>query len=602
MFRFEMSSDLAAVPARLVLDDLLINNTIYESSQAVVLGPSSVIINDNAPNGNVAGIPSTLQWTISNCGPSSGRDRFMLYHVQGTIRISAPGGTAPITAANLAKAVAFKPWPINRSIQSAIHTIDSASETYQVRQMLPFIQHDAMTARATSAFYNLTPDTVTTYSGQGGVAGGIFAEQANSILGEGVYSPRSAGLFLATNVANNAYVLTNTYAELTFDVYEPVILPFASLDTQAGAEWSIQSENITLNFQWDDMIAIDATIAADWAGSAAATMTTAVTAISKFTVVQKVINAPAGYTIPQTSVYETNRYVLQTATQEVGGSGQANMTLQGSPMPTKLYLGATYGPSVRSPLTSEDFLRVSNLQIQTNSITSMTSFNAALYELYLVSKERGCILDYTEFNRMLQSKATLTDVTRGIGSNIMLSPSLDLGISDTSCNGFDGFWSMQITGTFDGGQDVKWAPVAAPAGHILQVLQCYKLLLRRNGQSFTSEVLSISAAKRSTASGVVPYSEFKYITSGSGDHLYLSGGSIKSFFSGLGHGLSKAVNTIKDNAVKAAKYGWNHRSDIINAAKQVAPMLMAAGDDYGDDTGGAYGSKRRRQHNALVPY
>lgn len=514
------------------------------------------------PQNTLGASPSNYTYQLNNVGPNTARDRRLWVHLVGSVVI-----TGTNFAATSDNDIGFKPWPVNRNVQSVTHTLNSATETFSTYQYIDWLIRMKFKPDDMSFFDNSAPDVHTNYSTDADSNSSPIVDYTNTPEGY-ILRPRTVGL---TSIVRNSA----TQITVNFDLWEPLITPFSAVNPcDLPALFAIDGENIQINWfnGCSDLLAINV----DGLGDDA-TVTGTVTTVNTAGLYVRYITAP-NLIIPESSVYQFPKFqqFVQNAVSPLGpgGSGSSTVQINSQTVPSKVVLFVRQQEITRTYATPDWYAQISSVQIQFNNGNYI--FNgASLRNLFDVSRQNGLCMSYPLFSQQPLNSSVGTPATvYGCGSVLVIDPALDLSISpDELTNCSAGKYTMQVivnylnntsADTITNGQLYAWIINDA--------------LLIRNGRKYGTQYLAYTreqvreANHLGTAMDQLEYEDAQLA------NMFLSGGGFKSFFKKIHegakkvHGLAKQAHGFYKEHEGAIKQG-------IAYAKQARSAMSGKGLD-----------------------
>lgn len=541
------------------LSDSPADKAVYE----VVEGGTCTYVKVSAQGNSNSVQQSTFN--LQNTASDTGRNAKMYISAQGTLTLT---GTNFVLNQIKSGSFGWKPFPLNRNINTIQHVIGSASETLSTYQIIDIINNLDFDAEMSNYYNNSQPDFFSDYTVLNGTTLSPIADYSTSApQGMGVYKPRTSGI---TNIT----VTGGTTMVITFDLIEPLITPFSILSNRDKSSlYHIQGETITINWMnaLADMYAICPTLL-NTAGNA--TITGAVVAFANSPLVHvQYVTCPKPQDLSKQSIYRYPKYQIQPvaiacANTATGGTPTTlpgvNITASYSIIPDLLIFVARQNPSSRNVAAGntssrpDRFLQLSNPNISINNSPSVFN-NISLRQMYDISRRNGYTGNYENFACLdLSNMGAGLGTIIGSGTIFCVSPALDLGICQRGITNNSNI-PYTIAATFDvANYQVNTAPIPAMDNVVLNIITVNFGELVRDGENYVTRLVEYNKDE-SEALLRSDSKDAEYIQSNNKDVAMRTGGSfLGDFWTGF---------------KKPFQWAWDNKKEIADAAKAAAPLV-----------------------------
>jgi hypothetical protein len=488
-----------------VRDERLNTSDINEAKYMIKEGPRTsytILPPQNVNTGN-------LVYQLNNVGPNVGRNRQIWVNPQTTTVITGTGFSSVTQGL-----VALKAWPFNRQLSQSQHTLNGATETYLTNQIIDFIARIKTYATATQCYDNTQPDNSTDYlTGISNIS--PLTNYTSSILGNGVYHPRNVGIVSAV-VSGAGTILT-----ITCNWWEPLITPFSAVADNVKnlpPFYAIDGETVNLVFAnaLNDLFAINTT---------GITITNSVTTLNSCNMYLEYVTS-RDLVLPPVSLYQFPKYQRFQSQITTGSlapsSGSVTVQVNAQTMPSKIICFIRCPESSRDEETPDCYASITGMQVQLDNGTTLLN-GASQRKLYDISVQNGLIDTFPVF-----AQYNLAGVTGGSyfgsGSVVILDPAKDLSITQEEgmTNGSAGKYTIQILMNYSNAVNIDNATA--------YVFCVNNAVLIREGRSYVSKLLAYSREEVSNAKNNADFVEMGEYDDAKQNNLFLSGGSLKSFF------------------------------------------------------------------------
>lgn len=467
-----------------------------------------------------------------------------------TLNVTNTDGVNPHTVIN-ADNFGLKQYPLNRAINSVQHSINQASYTMRSNQILSEIARVNALPMDSDFFENTQPDMIDSYAKASGSNLTPIGPYTNTLLGDGVFKPRSLGY---TVTGNTIAAGATAAVTITVPLYEPLITPFCNISSKnRRGLYAITGEIV--NIQWvsdlfNNMFAFDA--------PTNITLNSATVGVGANATLYTIYLTPQeGYfpEIPRESVYPYNDYSIFS--NDIGpcnaGATLAGVTSQVvnfTNIPQKILVYARLSNNARTSSTPDKYLKISRVNaVFDNGLPQLS--NATTDQLYDVSKRNGLQMPRAAFAQRCLNEALVAasgaQPLYGCGSVLALDPALDLGLRYESASGSAGRYIFQVTLDLTNETDLNFSAVT------LFVVGINSAVLERVGTEYRNYLISLPVDVLAEAKALAPVDHQTYMDA-KHSNAFLSGGGIGDWF-------KKAYQGIK----KAAKWGLKHQDDIGKA-------------------------------------
>lgn len=516
-------------------------------------------------------------WNLNNIADRTCRDSRLacFMTVALSMNITSTGaGSAINTSGNFG----FKQWPINRCISNIQHQINQASYSLNTNQIIDSITRFNLCPENCDFYDNTQPDFIgTSYAAAAGSNFNPLIPYTSTIAGDGVYKPRS-----------NNYIITggNTFAgaatqnvTLTAYLYEPLISPFNNVGAKnIKGLYAINGEIIQVQWVTDlfnNMFAY--AIPSGWTLNSTTVTLGSSTPSSGISAVQPALDCiyltpqPSFMKeIPQESVYHYNNYSvfvtqalqsgLASTTYVPGGSGGAQVTSQVcnfTNVPQKVIVYCK--PRVPRASQPDFYTAITNVSIQFDNGQPQLSA-ATPNQLYDVSRRNGLSMPRDCFLQTNLAPSFAAPIP-SCGSVLILDPVMDFGVRDGLTNSSGGRFIFQITLNV---ANYTGTNITDPID--LYVVSVNDSILERVGNEYRNYLVTMpdNAFELSKNLPAIDHAEYMEALE---KNMFLSGGSIKSFFRKLWHGVKHV-----------GQFAYKHRDTIIPIAKKAYELYGKGAD------------------------
>lgn len=535
---------------------------------------------------------STIQITPPNGLTSVSRQMFL--HYTGSAVFTGTYG-APGTRLLQEGCIAMRAFPLSRCTTNQSLQINSIQSTIQPQSYLPELMKMANPSYNQAGWLSCVPnvpDFYTVFSDFNGYVRSPFADYGDVNQGECNPLPRTVQM-TTFDAAGNPHNPVNAgatgsaaTATIYFEVYEPVLTPPCIITKENGPGLRAVSNIIFQNLYGDlsQMFSVDNASSASTVTGIAVSLNSMAMELNYLTPLPDSIlgNAPqTDYNWVQITPYQS------TGSSMLAGTSQqlVSQNIQIPCVPDYFMLFVRPADSLRSAYTADWNLAITNLSVNFDNKIVLNS--ASPHQLYdMCVRNNLCGVDYAQFRG--QSVDTLGNGSvapsrRPLGgSPLILSPSLDFGLSGGLANGV-------VLPT--GGQcQFTVTVVNQSAATVSQVV--FYVLTIQNG------ILTISNGDASTRIGVVsvgdviaarqedsPFESFNAINDTARKQTF-TGGGLGDIFNKARHLLSQGLNV----ASKVAP-GVSQLASLVSPT--AAKYIQDAGK-YAGIGGDAIGGRRRR--------
>lgn len=523
----------------------------------------------------------TTSFSLNNIADRVSRDKrlCMSLTAQFTLTCTNTAGTPQTLFNPTSNNLGFKQYPLNRCVGTIQHQINQASYSLNTNQIIDSIARIQLATDNADFYNNTQPDNITNYGDAAGSNLNPILPYSSSIVGDGIYKPRSNNIDVSGNSLTSAG--TPQIVVITCTIYEPLISPFNNIGkkNQHGL-YAITGENITINWVNDlfnNMLAANP--------NPLITINSVVPSFGQSSTLNCIYLTPYPSffkELPQKSYSHYNNYTIntQTITQTLAPFTQLTAfstqvaTFTNVPSKILIYIKDSAGVPLIS--TPDRYLQINSISCTFDNGNPQLS-TCSTDQLYDISVRNGLEMPRDCFAQRNLQPLAATGIY-GCGSVLVLDPALDLGIREGITDNSAGRFVFQAT------INATNATADTFSNLVCYVIGINDAVLERSGSEYRNYLLSLpyDAFEKSRNMDVIHLDEYNDVKE---SNMFLSGGS---FWSKIG------------NAFKSAgKWLWKNKSDIVKVAEKVAPMVGLGEGEGGAEMGG-YMGRHGFQHRRLM--
>ena len=472
------------------------------------------------------------------------------------------------------------------SIQQKINQASYTLNSNEIIDALTFINAVPKNAN----FYdNTQPDCVDNWANATGSHLTPIAPYTNATQGNGVYKSRSLNYEILSG--NSVAANSNSTVVIQGTLVEPLVSPFNNISREdEPGLFAIQGELISI--QW----------VANLFNSMFAYVLPAGISFQPNSIPTCSLNG-VGYTgvftpptlnciyitpheeqipkIPKQSIYHYNDYVVynNNIASNVAPNAVVNLVSQVAQftnVPQYMLIYARPSNSVRESLAGctipDVYLTIENLSIQWDNGQPIFS-QASTHQLYNVSERNGLCMNREQFMGKLLNESLVAGGAppiSGVGSVLVVSPTLDLSARPHTTAGSPGRYIMQITqGRARNNTSQTFASVD------LYIVGITNGILERMGSEYRNYLLNITDKQLYQAKMATPITR-KLFMSQKFSNAFLSGGGISDFLKNMA---SSAFGLAKKGASAGLNYLQNNPA-LLQQGVAMARKAVGLGGAY----------------------
>ena len=534
-----------------------------------------------------------VNFSLNNIATNTCRDSRLEMVISFVATLPITNTTAGSLNAINADNFGFRSYPVARCMASIQQKINQASYTLNTNDLLDALTFINAVPKNANFYDNTQPDCVDNWSNASGSNLTPLGPYTNTLQGNGVYKNRSLNyeIISGNTIAGNGSGSVVVQGTLV----EPLITPFNNIskDDEPGL-FSINGEIISI--QWVSNL-FNAMFAyalptgltftlnsvptcslngVGWTGSLPFTPPT----LNCIYITPYESQIPK---IPKQSIYHYNDYVQynNNIASNVAPGGVVNLVSQVAQftnVPQYILIYARPSNSVRDSLAGcgipDVYMTIDNLSIQWDNGQPIFA-QASTHQLYNVSEKNGLCMNREQFMGKLLNASLVASGAQpihGVGSVLVVSPTLDLSARPHTTAGSPGRYVMQITrGTATNNTSQTYSKVD------LYIVGITNGILERMGSEYRNYLLNISDKQLYQANMASPITR-KMFMSQKFSNAFLSGGGISDFIKNLA---SSAYGMAKRGASSGLSYLQNNPA-LLQQGVGMAKKALGLGGKFKD--------------------
>lgn len=486
----------------------------------------------------------------------------------------------------------FRSYPLARSMASIQQKINSASYTLNTNEIIDALTFINAVPKNANFYDNTQPDCVDNWANASGSSLTPIGPYTNTLQGNGVYKNRSLNYEIISG--NTVQANSNGTVIIQGTLVEPLVSPFNNIsrEDETGL-YAIQGELISI--QWvsnlfNSMFAFVLPTGISFQPNSVPTCAlngvgyTGVFTPPTLNCIYLTPYEDQIPKIPKQSIYHYNDYVVynNNIASNVAPNGVANLVSQVAQftnVPQYILIYARPSNSVRESLAGcgipDVYLTIENLSIQWDNGQPIFS-QASTHQLYNVSERNGLCMNREQFMGKLLNESLVASGAapiHGVGSILVVSPTLDLSARPRTTAGSPGRYVMQITqGTARNNTSQTFASVD------LYIVGITSGILERISSEYRNYLLNISDRQLYQARMASPITR-KLFMSQKFSNAFLSGGGISDFIKNLA---SSAYGLAKKGASAGLNYLQNNPALLQQGVKMARQAVGLGGRAFKD--------------------
>jgi hypothetical protein len=505
-----------------------------------------------------------VNFSLNNIATNTCRDSRLEIVISFVANIPVVNTTAGALNIINADNFGFRSYPIARSCASIQQKINQSSYTLNTNDLIDALTFINAVPKNANFYDNTQPDCVDNWSNASGSNLTPLGPYTNTLQGNGVYKNRSLNYQIISG--NSVPANSNGTVSIQGTLVEPLITPFNNIskDDEPGL-FAINGEIISI--QWVSNL---------FNSMFAFALPTGLTfqALSPPTCSLNGVGYTGTFTpptlnciyitpyesqipkIPKQAIYHYNDYVQynNNIASNVAPGTTVNLVSQVAQftnVPQYILIYARPANSVRDAVAGcsvpDVYMTIENLSIQWDNGQPIFS-QASSHQLYNVSERNGLCMNREQFMGKLLNASLVASgqqPIRGVGSILVVSPTLDLSARPHTTAGSPGRYVMQITqGTARNNTSQTYAKVD------LYIVGITNGILERMGSEYRNYLLNINDKQLYQARMASPITR-KMFMSQKFSNAFLSGGGISDFIKNLA---SSAYGLARKGASQGLSY------------------------------------------------
>jgi len=544
----------------LVVQDPKLDLADVNDHTYIVKRGGNIIYQRQIPQSGVSVLNTNYQ--LNNVGSQTGVSRELILHITGTYTVIGTNFTpGPLPTG----AVGLKSFAANRTVQSVQIVANGANETYLNYQLMDWLSKIKTDPTKLNFWNNLAQDVLTNYTAANSSPFNPISSYLTTPNGDGVNKARTIGVV-------SAICDSPTQATITLDWYEPLVCPFSSVSpNDVPALYNLDTCNITVNWfrQMLDLLAININSFGPGATcSDSSCYFTPATQDLWVSYVQKdnlVLPATSMYQFPSYQMFSQSIASIPAGTTNVT---TANIQINSMTVPSKIVVFVREQEVSRSITRPDRYAVITALQVQFNNRQPVFQ-GCNIRQLYNISRRNGNTQSFEVFSgqQLDYSNANCW----GAGSIMVIDPALDLNLPENLTVNSEGKYTVNIQVSYNN-------PSVDAINNPIAYAYCVSdKLLIRSGRSYNTNYLQyteeqvLSANSMATSVQLMDYDEALH------NNMMLSGGSFKSFFKNVFHGIKKGIHFINKHK-KEIKQGY----DLAKRGYDAYNKYKGSGEDMDD--------------------
>jgi len=258
-----------------------------------------------------------------------------------------------------------------------------------------------------------------------------------------------------------------------------------------------------------------------------------------------------------------------------GVSTLVSNNIQLKSIPRRIYIYARNSNSVlySSPSYTDTYMGIQGIRVNWNNYSGLLS-NATAYDLYRISQKNHCNMSWTQWSGgPVYQEGSAANKIGTIGSVLCIAMGEEIGLSDTEAPGLLGTYQLQLEVDV---VNTNQTQNVTPTLYIVVVSEGTFTIENNRSVSQIGVIskMDILEAKQHGS----PFIDYH-------DIMEVNGGNFMSGVARFGKDIWNKIKPYVRSAVKLGKKVYPYAKAAWNTARAVAPLLLAAGGEGGNQGG-----------------